>query len=102
MSEQYIISPNKRYRLVSKERLLFVSHSKQREILGANALVEEIMPLCGKEIKLTLYDDSDGTFKCEEVPEYWLPSYLLEEISNNSQLVSSVSNNQSSKIKRHK
>lgn len=49
-----------------------------------------------------MYDDSDGTFKCNEIPEYWLPSYLLEEIPNNSQSAPSVSNNQNSKIKRHK
>lgn len=97
-----MIHPNDKFRFISKERLLFISHNKQREVIGSSASVEELMFSCGEEITVTMYDDSDGTFKCNEIPEYWLPSYLLEEIPNNSQSAPSVSNNQNSKIKRHK
>lgn len=96
-----MIHPNDKFRFISKERLLFISHNKQREVIWSSASVEELMFSCGEEITVTMYDDSDGTFKCKEIPEYWLPTYLLEEIQNNSQSTP-VSNNQGSKIKRHK
>lgn len=98
-----MIHPNDKFRFISKERLLFISHNNKREILGVNATVEELIPLCGKEVTVTMYDDSDGTIKCNEIPEYWLPSYLLEEIQNDSQFHSVPSNQGSNnKIKRHK
>lgn len=76
-----MIHPNDKFR--------FISHNKQREVIGSSASVEELMFSCGEEITVTMYDDSDGTFKCNEIP-------------NNSQSAPSVSNNQNSKIKRHK
>lgn len=83
-----MINADKKYRLISKERLF---RAKRNTCFSRGTYI-----FLWRAV--TMYD---GTFKCKEIPEYWLPSYLLEEIPNNSQSAPSVSNNQNSKIKRH-
>lgn len=43
-----MIHPNDKFRFISKERLLFISHNKQREVIGSSASVEELMFSCGE------------------------------------------------------